>query len=698
MSPEQASGERAVDARTDVYALGTVLYEMLAGEPPFPGASAQAVIAKRMAMTAPLVSVLRDGVPRGVTAAVATALARSPADRYATAAEFSVALASAERRPTFGSGDGLAGFRERPALKGVALFGAIVVIGVAALYLWRRHESAMAVASGPVELAVLPFEVEGDTANAYFADGITDEIRGKLSQLPALRLIASASSNLYRRTVKPQQQIGRELGVRYLLTGRVKWEQGTNGVKRVRVSPELVEVRDGAAPETKWEQSYDTTLADVFDVQAAVATRVADKLGVVLTSPAETRLAERPTQNLAAHDAHLRSVALSGHDPATLRRALAIEQQAVALDSTYATAWAHLSLLYSQLYVLTIPTPAEAEAARHGAERAVSLAPAAPEGYLARGAYDLRVADDVAGARAAFEMALRLDPSASVAIGALPGPEAGAGQWTLALDHAREAAALDPLSARQAGNLQQLLLWLRRYPEARAEAERGLRLAPGDLELTETRAMSLLGEGDLRRARTSLRDTPPTLDRRALVAYVANYWDLYWALDSADRVLLLTLPPSAFDNDRGQWALVRAQLYRLAGDSARARVYADSARIAYQADLQATPNDLQQHLFLGLALSDLGQSAAAVREGTRGLAIALATGDEFGKIAYAHHVLARIYVALGDHGNALDQLDALLAKPYFVSRAWLSIDPTWASLKGDPRFDRMLAASSPPIA
>ena len=134
-------------------------------------------------------------------------------------------------------------------------------------------------------MAVLPFEVVGDTANAYFASGITDEIRSKLSQLPSLRLIASASSNQYLHTAKPQEQIGRELGVHYLLTGRVKWEQSPNGVRRVRVSPELVEVGQGSAPETRWQQSYDTTLADVFEVQSAVATRVADKLGVVL-SPA----------------------------------------------------------------------------------------------------------------------------------------------------------------------------------------------------------------------------------------------------------------------------------------------------------------------------------------------------------------------------------------------------------------------------
>ena len=136
----------------------------------------------------------------------------------------------------------------------------------------------------------------------------------------------------------------------------------------------------------------------------------------------------------------------------------------------------------------------------------------------------------------------------------------------------------------------------------------------------------------------------------------------------------------------------------LAGDSVRARAYADSARIEYEANLKTAPNDMQQHQFLGLALADLGQQAEAEREGERGLALAIATGDQFGRIAYGHHVLARIYIACGDAEKALDQITIMLASPYFVSGEWLAVDPTWAPLKGNPRFERLVATHLPPVA
>ena len=688
MSPEQATGDRTLDARTDVYALGCVLYEMLAGEPPYSGATTQALLAKRVSGDIPSVRRIRPAVPPGVDAALTKSLAPVPADRYATAADFAQAMDVPTATAPASSPRPTGRFPVRTAVLGLG-----ICIGAGLFFAWRHGErgAASAAEAGPVGLAVLPFDTDGDTANGYFADGITDEIRSKLSALSGLRLIAASSSNQYRHTPKSEDQISRELGVHYLLTGHIQWEQSASGMRRVRVSPELVEVRAGAVPETKWQQSYDTTLADVFEVQTAVATLVADKLGLVLSSPAQTQLAVRPTQNLAAYDAYLRSIALNGTDPLTFRRALAAAEQAVALDSSFAAAWARISRLHTGLYANTVPTRADADAARGAADRAIVLAPKEPGGYVARGAYSLIVQNDAVAARTALETALRLAPSSSEANGELALAEESSGRWAEALGHARQGAALDPRSADAAGRLSLVLLWLRRYPEARAEAERGLTFAPGDLGLISYRAISLLAEGDLSGARAGLQEIPPTLDRSALVADMASGWDLSWALDPSDRALVLTLPPSAFDNDRGSRGLTRAQLYSLAGDTAMARRCADSARVAYDTDLQGTPDAPMRQLQRGLALAYLGQRAAAVRDGENGFALAQATHDQYFNIPSAKLLLAQIYVRVGDDPHALNELESLLAKPNYMSAAWLRIDPTWASLRGNARFKRLLA-------
>src|SRR6185369_8882946 len=148
------------------------------------------------------------------------------------------------------------------------------LVGLGVLFAWRRSHSATE-DTGPKRLAVLPFENLGDSADAYFADGITDEVRGKLSQVSGLAVIARASSNEYRKTTKLPQQIARELGADYLLTATVRWEKAPGGGSRVRVTPELVDVRPGRAPRTRWQDSFDASLTDVFQVQADIATTVA---------------------------------------------------------------------------------------------------------------------------------------------------------------------------------------------------------------------------------------------------------------------------------------------------------------------------------------------------------------------------------------------------------------------------------------
>ena len=471
MSPEQASGQRDLDARTDIYSLGAVFYEMLAGEPPFTGPNPQTVIARRFTERPRQLRTVRDTVPEAIERAADTALARAPADRYATAADFAKALDAAERTmpsatpvalpaaPAVSPAPAVAptapahSTRPRRFPTAAATLGLGFLVGVGVLFAWRSHNASGTTSGGPVRLAVLPFENEGDTLNAYFADGIADEIRGKLSAVQALRVVARTSSNEYRHTQKRAQDIGRELGVRYLLTGTVQWERSADGTRRVRVSPELVEVSEGGTPESKWQQSFDAPLTDVFQVQADVAGRVADKLGVVLSPPAQAQLAAKPTQNLAAYDAYLRATALESNDPASIRRSLAYAEQAVALDSTFAAAWAEVSILHGLLYGNTAPTPADAAASQRAADRAVALAPQAPEGYEARGYYAVSVAHDIPGGLTALGTAVRLAPSSENAVRRLANAETAAGHLDAALGHAKQATTLDPRSAVAAGQL-----------------------------------------------------------------------------------------------------------------------------------------------------------------------------------------------------------------------------------------------------
>jgi tetratricopeptide (TPR) repeat protein len=174
------------------------------------------------------------------------------------------------------------------------------------------------------------------------------------------------------------------------------------------------------------------------------------------------------------------------------------------------------------------------------------------------------------------------------------------------------------------------------------------------------------------------------------VAFLANYWDLFWVLDDAQQRLLLRLPPSAFDDDRSTWGIVLAQTYWLRGDRARARAYADSTRVSLEEQLRATPDNAQQRAFLGLALAYLGRKTDAIREGERAVALSPISRDGYTG-PYLQHQLARIYLLVGEPGKAVDLLEPLLTVPYHLSPGWLRIDPTLAPLRGNPRFEKLVA-------
>ena len=190
-----------------------------------------------------------------------------------------------------------------------------------------------------------------------------------------------------------------------------------------------------------------------------------------------------------------------------------------------------------------------------------------------------------------------------------------------------------------------------------------------------------------------MRNVPPALPRAALLVFATTRWGLgSWKLDSADQALVKTVfSPATFDNDVGTWGLVRAQLFWLAHDTTHARQFADSARVAFEAHLKATPNDWLQRTSHAMTLASLGRRDDAIREGQRGLALALATGDGYQTIPLARHELALVYVLTGDRARAIAQLDTLIGAPYFLTPAWLRIDPTWMPLRDDPGFQKLLA-------
>ena len=285
--------------------------------------------------------------------------------------------------------------------------------------------------------------------------------------------------------------------------------------------------------------------------------------------------------------------------------------------------------------------------------------------------------------------ALALAPGDAGLLGAVGWDELNLGRWVAARRHLEQAARLDPRSGATADQLGELLLITRQYPEAERAFDRRLQLAPANLNVREERAVVALAQGDLPGAQAVLRGTPKEVDPTALVAFVATYTDLMWVLDEAQQRLLLRLTPSAFDDDRATWGLVLAQTYALRGDRAKARVYADSARLAYEPSLQASPQEAQRHVLLGLALAYLGHKAAAIREGQRGIALLPISRDAFVG-PYIQHQLARIYLLVGEPDKALDQLEPLLKIPYYLSPGWLKIDPNFDPLRGNPRFQRLV--------
>jgi eukaryotic-like serine/threonine-protein kinase len=710
MSPEQARGQ-TVDARSDIWSLGVVLYEMVGGIRPFLGETPSDCVASILKTEPPPLSGVLSDVPLKLESILQTALRKNSDERYQTINEMLADLRNLKAElETKGSSPQTKARAESTVSKikhhkrGVLLTLATAILAAAAV-----AYSFFFVVPAPLpnekSIAVLPFEnLSEEKSNAYFADGIQDEILTRLSKIADLKVISRTSTQRYKNTSQNLSEIAKQLGVANLLEGSV---QKTNN--QVRINVQLIRAANDSH---LWAETFDRKLTDIFSVESEVAKAIADQLRAHLSGQEEQVIAAKPTDNPEAYDAYLRGLAYTlktGPSPADALGAQKYLKEAVRLDPKFALSWALLSYVDALGY-LTLnlqPTVALREEARQAAETALTLQPNLGEAVLAKGYYHYACLKDYDNAVHYFEQARQFLPNSSQIPESLAYVARRRGQWERSESYFNQAERLDPRNVNLLASHAASSIILRRFPEALRKLDQVLDIIPDDVDTLAEKAAIAQAEGDLPRAAALLAPLHPSADDTTALG--TQVYQAILERRPAQIILrlkeVLAKPDPALGYFNGELRFWLGWAQEVAGDSAAAQESWRQARGELEPFLKEQPGNYVLIGDLALTNTALGDKASALALSERAMAVVPIEKDAVdgpGPI----EILARMAAGIGEPDRAIAALQKLLSIPYAgplasnvpLTPALLRLDPMFDPLRNDPRFQELILAPIPNLS
>src|SRR5436190_18232942 len=690
-SPEQFE-HSALDVRSDIYSLGETLWFALTGKTPFAGRTLSEIHRAQQSNALPVEQLNAAHVPHRLKSLLESMLAFEPASRPGTH-ELAARLqrCSPEARSMR---------RTRAALA----LATVVVLGMSALLLAYRSRVENAALNPAFEksIAVLPFENRSeDKANAYFADGIQDEILTRLSKIADLKVISRTSTQQYKSARENLPEIAKQLGVAHILEGSVQ-KSGDS----VRVNVQLIKAANDSHV---WADTFDRKLTDILSVESEVAKAIAEQLRATLTGQEEQLIAAKPTDNLEAYDAYLRGLAYSvktGLNYADQIAAQSYLKEAVRLDPKFALAWALLSQVDAVGYVMLSlqPTSALREEARHAADTALNLQPDLAEALYAKGWYHYGCLKDYDTAVRYFQRARQLLPNNSQIPEALAYVARRGGEWDRSEAYFNEAEQIDPRNVTLLTQHAFSYIFLGRFPEALRKLDQVLDITPNDVDTLAEKALTAQAEGDLTRAATLLNPLHPMAN--APFALEAQVYQTILERQPARLIRrlkeLLAAPDPALGYLNGELRFWLGWAQDLAGDQGAAQESWRQARRELEPFLKEQPDNYTLIGDLALTHMGLGDKTAALALAERAIAANPIEKDAMdGPMSI--EVLARVAAQTGESDRAIAALEKVLSIPGAgawtlnipLTPALLRLDPMFDPLRNDPRFQKLATSPAP---